>query len=141
MDSNRYKDWFEKAEKDFDGANILFKYEGDTSIVAFLCQQAIEKMFKGLILQKTYKLQNGHSLLFLCKNISQFDSTFRQYLKDCAFVNQFYIETRYPADVPLELSKEDAIECLDIATHLKKVVLQKSNTLEITDEQEDEFEM
>jgi len=69
MDSTRYKDWYAKALKDFDGANILNKYDGDTSIVAFLCQQAIEKMFKGYILQNTNKLQDGHSLLFLCKRV------------------------------------------------------------------------
>ena len=141
MDSNRHKDWFAKASKDFDGAKILNKYDGDTSIVAFLCQQTIEKMFKGYILQNTKKLQDGHSLLFLCKSIMQFDKDFKQYLRDCAFVNQFYIETRYPADVPLELSQEDALECISIASQIEKIVLKKSSSLEYENEQQEDLEI
>jgi len=71
----------------------------------------------------------------------QFDKSFKQYLRDCAFVNQFYIESRYPADVPLELSKEEALECISITSHIKKIVLEKSNNIEFQNEDENEPEM
>lgn len=35
-------------------------------------------------------------------------------MKDCAFVNAFYIETRYPAEDPLVVSKEEVEECFRI---------------------------
>jgi len=115
VDSIRYKDWFSKAQADLQGAKILFKYEGDYSIVAFHCQQAIEKALKGYILKHKGNLIGGHSLVFLCKEASLAEPSVNQYLKDCAFVNQFYLETRYPADIPTVLSKDEAQECISIA--------------------------
>jgi len=115
VDSARYKDWYQKAQADLQSAKILFKYEGDCSIVAFHCQQAIEKAMKGYILRHRGDLIAGHSLIYLCKEASLIKTTIIQYLKDCSFVNQFYIETRYPADIPLELSKDEARECISIA--------------------------
>jgi len=114
-DSTKYKDWYNKARADLQSANILFKYEGDCSIIAFHCQQAIEKALKSYILKHSSNLIDGHSLIYLCKEACQIMPSMKQYLKDCAFVNQFYIETRYPADIPIELSKDEARECISIA--------------------------
>lgn len=41
--------------------------------------------------------------------------TIPDFTKDCAFVNQYYIETRYPSDDPLEVSPGEALECIGIA--------------------------
>ena len=43
-DSLRYKDWFEKAAHDLRGAEILMEHDGGNDLVAFHCQQAMEKM-------------------------------------------------------------------------------------------------
>ena len=115
-DSKRYSDWYNKAKSDLNGAIILYKNDADLSLVAFHCQQAIEKMLKGYILKNTKNLLEGHSLVFLIRRASQFDVDMNGYLKDCAFVNQFYTETRYPSDLPDEVDGEEAKECLDIAT-------------------------
>ncbi|MBR6563447.1 MAG: HEPN domain-containing protein [Clostridia bacterium] len=115
MDSRRYLDWYDKAQKDMRGAEILFKCEGDNSLVAFHCQQAIEKALKGYILKHTEQLLDGHSLIFLIRRASRFDEEIRKYNKDCAFVNQFYIETRYPADIPDEVDESEVRECLETA--------------------------
>lgn len=83
-------------------------------MVCFHCQQAIEKYFKGYILKNTRQLVDGHSLVRLCKTSEQFNQGFRDHLKDVALVNEYYVETRYPADQPLVVSREDAVECLGI---------------------------
>lgn len=114
-DSNRYLDWYDKAAKDLQGAKILLQYDGDCSIVAFHCQQAIEKALKGWILQHTGVLQSGHSLVYLCRIAAQTDGHIKDFLKDCAYVNQFYIETRYPADIPMTITADEAAECIRIA--------------------------
>ena len=119
-DSIRYKDWYEKAKKDLQSSKILFKHEGDYSIIAFIafhCQQAIEKMLKGYILKHTENLTEGHSLLYLCKTADSIENgkNLKQYLKECAFVNQFYIETRYPSEIFIELDEDEVKECINIA--------------------------
>ena len=43
-DSLRYKDWFEKAAHDLRGAEILMEHDGGNDLVAFHCQQTMEKL-------------------------------------------------------------------------------------------------
>lgn len=115
-DSGLYEDWYEKAERDLRGAQILFEHDGGYDLVAFHCQQTIEKVLKGWLLKTTNELMEGHSLTYLCRKAISAGADMRKYLKDCAFVNQFYIETRYPSDDGALVSKDEAQECLNIAT-------------------------
>lgn len=89
-DSKRYDDWFNKAETDLKGANILLEHDGSNDLVAFHCQQAMEKALKGWILKNTGELVDGHSLVY----------------------------TRYPADIPMEVTIEETQECVQIATEV-----------------------
>ena len=73
------------------------------------------KGLKGFILKASKQLKDGHSLIYLCRKASAYNDDFEPYFKDCAYVNQFYIESRYPADVPEALTKQDAEQCLSIA--------------------------
>lgn len=118
-DTLRHREWLEMAKKDIQGAEILFEHDADNGIVCFHCQQAIEKSLKGFLILVTGVLQDGHSLVKLCKKSASHNSLFSDILKDMAFVNTYYIETRYPAEDPLLVSKEDAAECMAIS---KKVV-------------------
>jgi HEPN domain-containing protein len=123
VDSKRYKDWFDMAEKDLKSSRILVEHDADNGIVCFHCQQAIEKCFKGYLIVKSGELVEGHSLVKLCRKSVEYDNILKSYLKDCAYVSAFYIETRYPAEDPMTVSKEDAIDCIKIAeTIINKVV-------------------
>lgn len=118
VDTTRFKEWFEMAKKDISGAKILFEHDADYGLVCFHCQQAIEKYLKGFLIYKTGTLQEGHSLIKLCKKAMEFNSDLKRFLKDCAFVNTFYIETRYPAEDPLLIEKEEALMCLEITENI-----------------------
>jgi len=124
-DSRRYADWYVKAETDLRGAQILSEHGADNSLVAFHCQQAIEKMIKGYILRSTGRLLEGHSLVYLVRSASAFDADFRRFMKDCAFVNQFYVETRYPADVPDPVDERELAECIDTAREVVTYIRSK----------------
>lgn len=128
MDSRRYRDWFDKAKTDLRGAQILFEADADNSLVAFHCQQAIEKMLKGFVLKHTKELLEGHSLVFLIRRASRIDDEMRKYMKDCAFVNQFYIETRYPADIPDEVDEYEVNECLQTAIEVLSYINNKEES-------------
>ena len=43
------------------------EHDGGNDLVAFHCQQAMEKMLKGWLLKMTGELLDGHSLVFLCR--------------------------------------------------------------------------
>lgn len=114
MYTTEFNEWFQMAKKDIRSAIILFEHGADNEIICFHCQQAIEKYLKGYLIFARGELQEGHSLIKLCKKAMIHENTFGDFLKDLAFVNTYYIETRYPAVDPLEVSNNDTEECLRI---------------------------
>ncbi|MCY6483007.1 HEPN domain-containing protein [Clostridium aestuarii] len=124
VDSLRYKEWINKSERDLKSAKVLKDNDCGNDIVAFHCQQCIEKVLKGFLLKNLGYIVGGHSLIYLCKESSKVKNIFKKYLKDCAFVNQYYIETRYPADIPLVVTDEEADECISIAENIYNMVIE-----------------
>lgn len=110
------------AKKDIKGAEILFEYDGDYGLICFHCQQAIEKYLKGYLISKTGILQEGHSLVKLCKKAIDFNDVFKEFLKDCAFVNTYYIETRYPSEDPLNITEEEVLTCFSITRSIMELI-------------------
>ncbi|SHE32679.1 HEPN domain-containing protein [Thermoanaerobacter uzonensis DSM 18761] len=130
VDSKKIEDWFNMAKKDFNGAKILYEHGGDYYLICFHCQQAIEKYLKGYLISKTGVINEGHSLVKLCKEAQKYNENFKNFLKDCALVNSYYIETRYPAEEPLYVEKEEVLECMriteEIMNFIDKLVQEKN---------------
>ena len=122
-DSKRYRDWYDKARHDLDGARILVKEGGLYDLAAFHCQQSIEKALKGWLLKRSGRLYDGHSLVFLSREALRRGAPLEKVMHDCAYVNQFYIETRYPADIPEALDREYAEECCRIAEQVLELLM------------------
>jgi HEPN domain-containing protein len=59
-------DWFNKAKAELESAEILMAHDGNCAVITFLCQQTIEKAYKGFILREKGDLIGGHSLIYLC---------------------------------------------------------------------------
>ncbi|GAV25135.1 HEPN protein [Carboxydothermus islandicus] len=129
VDSKRYQDWLNYAKQDIRAAKILKDHDCGWNLVAFQCQQAVEKALKAFILYKSGEIPTSHSLLYLNKLAANYLPELSKFLKDSSFLNQFYIETRYPPENPLLLSEEIGLECLRIAeeivTHLE-IILTKT---------------
>ena len=102
-DSKRYYDWIYHAYIDRLSALELCKDTTLYDAAAFHCQQCIEKALKGYLLYKSRHLLDGHNLTWLCKQAAMMDSSFVQWLDESAVLNRYYIETRYPADIPMEI--------------------------------------
>ena len=100
------------------------EHDGGNDLVAFHCQQAVEKTLKGWLLKVTNELLEGHSLVFLCRKAISVGAPLKEKLRDCAYVNQFYIETRYPSDSYLPVSKEEARDCIDVAKELMALLVE-----------------
>lgn len=100
-DSKRYYTWLDRAQSDLHSARILMVHDGDWKNAAFHCQQAIEKALKGYLLFRTGRHFDGHNLTYLCRQAGRLDQGFMEYLDESAALNRFYIETRYPTDVPI----------------------------------------
>lgn len=127
VDTKRYRDWFEKGRQDLRSAQILKEHDGDLWVVTFHCQQAVEKYLKGFILLHTQTLMEGHNLYKLCKRCTEIDEDFIEVLKDCGFLSNYYIETRYPADEPLVVTSGEAEDAVLMAEKVMGLVDGKIN--------------
>jgi HEPN domain-containing protein len=103
-DSKRYFDWLERAECDLLSAKILKDNDGDNCNAAFHCQQCIEKALKGYVLYTAGSHLDGHNLTFLCRSACKQDEKFYEWLDECAALNKYYIQTRYPTDLGFDVS-------------------------------------
>lgn len=117
-DSLYYYKWLDKALCDLQTARILLTWHGDPSMTAFHCQQAIEKALKGYLLYKTGRHFDGHNLTFLCRQATAQDPQFAEWLDESAALNNLYIETRYPNDLPLRLTDADCSRFLTMAERM-----------------------
>ncbi|MBP1560450.1 MAG: HEPN domain-containing protein [Oscillospiraceae bacterium] len=111
-DSKRYFDWLYHAYQDLLAARMLIEDNRLYGPTVFHCQQAIEKSLKAFLLFKHRKLFDGHNLTWLCKQAALTDQAFTQWIGKSTLLNRFYIETRYPADIPEEISRELAEDIL-----------------------------
>ena len=127
VDTLRYANWIDKSERDIKSAKILKEHDCGNDVVAFHCQQAIEKILKAYLIVKGEGIVSGHSLLYLCKLAQGHDANYKKYLKDCGFANQYYIETRYSADSPLIVSDYEADECIKIAEEIYRYTIGEIN--------------
>ena len=108
-----------KALCDLQCARLLLTYGGDAYNIAFHCQQAIEKALKGYLLYRTGRHFDGHNLTYLCRQAIRLDPDgFSEYLDESAALNDLYIETRYPTDLPFEINEVEIRRYLDMAERM-----------------------
>ena len=92
--------WVRLAEKDILTISEIISNPNLTNIVAFHCQQAIEKYFKAFILENEKPILKIHNLLTLygtIKEIMKFDID-----EDLlSTINDIYLESRYPGEIGL----------------------------------------
>lgn len=124
-DSRRYFDWLFHANLDFLAAKNLIDDERCFPIVAFHCQQCIEKALKAYLLFKKHKLYDGPSLTWLCKQATQIDPHFEQWLIKSTNLNKYYIETRYPADIPLDIDTDTMNDLLNSTTEMMEFITEQ----------------
>ena len=117
-DSKRYYDWLYHAYQDLLAAKVLIKDKRLYDSVVFHCQQAMEKSLKGYLLYKARRLFDGHNVTWLCKQAAMLDEGFKQWISKSTSLNRYYIETRYPADIPVDISYETAQEILEATEEL-----------------------
>jgi HEPN domain-containing protein len=97
MNSEDVKEWLEIADSDFDSAILLHEsarkhYE----IICYHCAQAVEKYIKGYLISKDIVPQKTHDLRFLNNLCIELDNSFESIITECAFLNRFANDIRYP---------------------------------------------
>ena len=108
------QNWFKRAHDDLDAAR--FNFSGAKYFVAaFLCQQAVEKALKALLIGQTGRFPRIHDLTALAKSAK----APAKIVKLCAKITPAYTAARYP-DAPEEYSKEDCEKLLGYSEEVLK---------------------
>ena len=97
------EDWVSFADSDLKTAEIVIR-DGSplANIIAFHCQQAIEKYFKAYLLEKNIPIIKTHDLIKLNNMIKEVkDLNINENM--LIMINEVYSETRYPGDMGLIL--------------------------------------
>ena len=112
-DSKIPKDWLNRANHDISDANLLFRDGGYADTVCFLCHQAVEKYLKGYLLAKGIEYPRIHNLPELLDLCVEMNGEFVDFIDNTKYLNQFYIESRYPIDPPCLPSKKETKQAIE----------------------------
>lgn len=124
-DSRDYDDWLDFSYDDLQAAITLMQNPECRNAAAFHCQQCIEKALKAFILYKTGKAVDGHNLTWLCKQAVKQDTSLDEWLDESAYLNRYYIQTRYPSDEPLALDEGKLQTVLKMAKDMYAAICER----------------
>ena len=105
--TNTPRDWRLLAERDMTVADYLAAnmIPVPTEIIAFHCQQAVEKYLKGVLTIFGDDPPFIHDLDKLCKLVEKFHPEFESISSLCTIINYFSAQPRY--DLGMDLSEAD----------------------------------
>ena len=93
------RDWLTLAEDDLLAVKTLADEDRLTNLVAFHCQQCLEKCFKAIIEEHTKPSIKSHDLLRLQVN-ADFKLSHTETIL-LSTINEIYIDSRYPGELGL----------------------------------------
>jgi HEPN domain-containing protein len=89
--------WLKKARHDLLAADTLIKLQDSPlDVVAFHCQQAVEKGLKGLLSSKEVKFQRTHDLDELLDAALPYLPELAPWRNSLSVLTQFAVDVRYP---------------------------------------------
>ncbi|MFH1540668.1 MAG: HEPN domain-containing protein [Elusimicrobiota bacterium] len=118
------KGWFKKAENDIINADNTIEMETPPcDTICFHSQQCAEKYLKGFLTFYEIEFPKTHSLediILLCKRV---EPLIESEIGEVEILSNYGVEVRCPDEIYCDISKEDAIEAINLAKKVKLVVL------------------
>lgn len=121
---DRVRDYMYYADNDYLYATGTFEQcSYDYNVPAYLLSQAGEKYMKAVVevLPKTAEslsMLRSHNLRALFNYISKYEQLPVSSM-ECKWLGDFYYDARYPGDDTVVVSREDVVQCIDIAKKLR----------------------
>ncbi len=116
-DSANFGDWLLKAANDLKAAKGILGYYEDppTDTICYHCHQTAGKMLKGFLVRKGIKFGKMHDLIALLNLCLLSEQSLGNLRSELESLNKYYIETRYPPDMPIIYPKQEAEEAVNKA--------------------------
>jgi HEPN domain-containing protein len=127
------EDWMFLANNDLKTSEILIKDEYPlTNVIAFHCQQTIEKYLKAYLIEKDVPIIKTHDLIKLNGMVKEIKDLGIDE-KKLIVINEVYTESRYPGElgllpdgIPTDKQAKEFIDCakeikITITNEIKKI--------------------
>lgn len=124
MSKEHIKRWLTKAHENLRVAESATR-EGFYSAACFHSQQAAELALKGLILHKLGIQPLTHSLTELAERVSEVEQLSLPSLEDLRWLQDHYLQARYPNARLSEYSRDEAERALRIAKKVLEEVAER----------------
>ena len=122
------RQWIDKAELDYQAATELLGTGGRLrQIVAFHCQQAVEKYLKAFLVRHQVEFPKTHNLRQLLELVSEVAPEMARSLDRCVVLTPYGADIRYPGDIPDLLPGQDK-EALGLAHLARETILGELKT-------------
>jgi len=120
----KFEEWKRYAEEDRQMAEIAIRASGPANQICFHAQQMAEKYLKGFLMFSRKRFKKTHQLRYLLDICEEVNASFQELRVDVIYLTQFYIETRYPGDIP-DFSTHECKEAFQAALRIKEFILEK----------------
>ena len=117
----RFDEWKRFADDDQELIEIALKEKGPANPVCFHAQQIAEKYLKGFLAYHKQPPVKSHNLIQLLRLVAQINPKLQDLEETAIQLSAFYVETRYPGDVP-EFTLEEARRAYADALRIKQVI-------------------
>ena len=98
------KELVEFARMDFLAAKHLYEnmYPKPLEIICYHCQQAIEKLLKGVLISRGVTIKKTHDLGLLAEMLQEYTEVDEKYLEMCDDLTPYGVKIRYPQELFIE---------------------------------------
>lgn len=118
--------WFEKADDDLKTAQNEIELGGAPWVIAFHCQQAIEKYLKGYQTLEGISPRKIHDLVPLARALPE--KNLQEYEDGLIELSKYYIVARYPLDIDEGISTSTAKKLYQTAQNIIEILKKINNS-------------
>jgi HEPN domain-containing protein len=118
-------EWLIKARHDLDSARVISEQLPDYyDMIAFHCQQSIEKSIKAYLILLDIEFKPVHDLGYLLNLLETKDNSFERYYLRVDEISRYAVQIRYPDSI-IELSNQQIHDAIKLAEELYTVIRSK----------------
>jgi len=115
--------WIEKADHDLGSARLIFHHIPDYfDMIAFHCQQAVEKYIKASLIHLDIEFLRSHDLPYLLEILSRKTDIDPETFDKAILLNGFSVEIRYPNQF-IHLTEDELSSAISIADDFRQLAV------------------
>ena len=124
-DNNKYvNEWIEKADHDLVSAKVIFTNIPEYfDVIAFHCQQAVEKYIKSTLIHFEIEFLRSHDLVYLLELLSRKVEIDNDTFEKAIRLNGFSTQLRYP-NSKVFLSKQELQYAIELAEYFRNFAIE-----------------